>query len=73
MPPTSLSSQATKPDGFVELDIAGMTCAACVRRFDKALRSVDGVQQAQVNLVTQRATVRFETARAELADLSAAV
>ncbi|MCY1071858.1 heavy metal translocating P-type ATPase [Nannocystis sp. RBIL2] len=43
----------------VELPIAGMTCANCVRRIEKALRAVPGVSEATVNLVTQRATVRF--------------
>ena len=43
----------------VELPIAGMTCANCVRRIEKALRAVPGVTEATVNLVTQRATVRF--------------
>lgn len=44
----------------VELDLAGMTCAACVRRVDRALRSVDGVRDADVNLATRRARVSVE-------------
>ena len=43
----------------VELPIAGMTCANCVRRIEKTLRAVPGVSEASVNLVTQRATVSF--------------
>ncbi len=38
-------------------DVDGMTCASCVRRVEKALEKVDGVQQAQVNLATETATV----------------
>ena len=41
----------------IELGVIGMTCAACVRRVDKALRAVDGVRNVNVNLVTHRATV----------------
>jgi len=44
----------------LELAITGMTCAACVRRIEKALRAVPGVAEASVNLVTQRATVQVE-------------
>lgn len=44
----------------VELAISGMTCAACVRRVEKAVRTVPGVHDANVNLVTNRATVSFE-------------
>lgn len=43
-----------------DLPIQGMTCAACVRRVERALTKVEGVEEAVVNLVTQRATVRFD-------------
>jgi P-type Cu+ transporter len=56
-----------------DLDILGMTCAACVRRVDKALRAVPGVQDAHVNLVTNRATVRFDAAVTTQAALEAAI
>ncbi len=46
----------------IELDVRGMTCAACVGRVEKALRAVDGVDGASVNLVTERATVQAGTA-----------
>jgi len=45
------------PSGKVELQIDGMTCAACVRRVEKALTSVPGVSAATVNLSNGRATV----------------
>jgi Cu+-exporting ATPase len=44
-----------------EFDVAGMTCAACARRVEKALGSVDGVVVAVVNLPLEKATVRAET------------
>ncbi|MGN6032332.1 MAG: heavy metal translocating P-type ATPase, partial [Thermomicrobiales bacterium] len=42
------------------LEIEGMTCAACVRRVEKALDTVDGVAAASVNLATERATVSLD-------------
>ena len=39
-------------------DIAGMTCASCVARVERALRAVEGVDAASVNLATERATVQ---------------
>ncbi|WMT86527.1 heavy metal translocating P-type ATPase [Pelagibacterium sp. 26DY04] len=39
------------------LEIEGMTCASCVGRVEKALKLVDGVVDAAVNLATERATV----------------
>ncbi len=41
-----------------ELAVEGMTCASCVGRVEKALKSVSGVTEATVNLATERATVR---------------
>ena len=43
----------------VELDVEGMTCAACAARIEKNLNRLDGVE-ASVNLATEKATVRYE-------------
>ena len=40
-----------------ELQVAGMTCASCVGRVEKALLKVPGVSSASVNLATEKATV----------------
>ena len=42
-----------------ELSVTGMTCAACSARVQRALRRVDGVLEADVNLATERATIRY--------------
>ena len=42
----------------VELDVEGMTCAACAARIETSLNRLDGVE-ASVNLATDKATVRF--------------
>jgi P-type Cu+ transporter len=39
------------------ISVGGMTCAACVRRVEQALKSVDGVTDVAVNLATARATI----------------
>ncbi|HMR72114.1 MAG TPA: copper ion binding protein, partial [Rubrivivax sp.] len=44
------------------LPIAGMTCASCVRRVERALAAVPGVEGAEVNLATEAATVRAPAA-----------
>ncbi len=48
-----------KPPSTVSLSIEGMTCAACVARVERAITKVDGVVAADVNLATERASVRF--------------
>src|SRR5689334_11905210 len=44
----------------IELAIGGMTCASCVRRVERALGKVPGVQSASVNLATERASVTLD-------------
>ncbi|OPY80620.1 MAG: Copper-transporting P-type ATPase [Syntrophus sp. PtaU1.Bin005] len=42
------------------ISVGGMTCAACVRRVENALKKVEGVKDVSVNLATARATVLHE-------------
>ncbi|HWQ12597.1 MAG TPA: heavy metal translocating P-type ATPase [Roseiflexaceae bacterium] len=57
----------------VELPITGMTCASCVRRVERALQKVPGVESASVNLATEQASVSYDPAQASPAQLQAAV
>ncbi len=56
----------------VQLELEGMTCAACAARIEKALNKVDGVE-ASVNLATERAAVRYDDGRVALGELVTAV
>ncbi len=44
----------------LELPITGMTCASCVARNERALRKVEGVDDASVNFATEKATIAFD-------------
>src|SRR6185295_2730818 len=57
----------------IELPITGMTCASCVRRVEKALQRVPGVEAASVNLATEQAAVSYNPAQVAPAQLQAAV
>ncbi|MBY0364207.1 MAG: heavy metal translocating P-type ATPase, partial [Phreatobacter sp.] len=54
----------------IDIVIEGMTCASCVARVERALKTVPGVTAANVNLATERATV---TGTADLASLIGAI
>ena len=56
-----------------EFRVDGMTCASCVGRVERALQGLTGVEAATVNLATEQATVRFDTARVGLPAIVAAV
>ncbi len=60
-------------DETVELGVAGMSCASCVGRVEKALKAVPGVLDAHVNLATERATVRLVGGAGALPRLVAAL
>lgn len=43
-----------------EFKISGMTCAACSSRIERVLSRTEGIDQANVNLVTEKASVEFD-------------
>jgi Cu+-exporting ATPase len=55
------------------LEVAGMHCASCVGRVEKALLAVPGVRSAQVNLATNDAVVVAEPGRFDAVAVAAAV
>jgi Cu+-exporting ATPase len=55
------------------LQVGGMHCAGCVTTVEKALKTVQGVAAAEVNLVTERARVQYDPAAAKPQQLFDAV
>lgn len=45
----------------LDIDVEGMTCAACVTRLEKALSRVPGVRDVTVNLALERASLQVDT------------
>ncbi len=59
---------ASPAQASVELELEGMTCAACAARIESNLNKLDGVE-ANVNLATERASVRFAPQKLDVAAL----
>ncbi|MEX2104581.1 MAG: heavy metal translocating P-type ATPase, partial [Bacilli bacterium] len=57
----------------VDLDIIGMTCAACATRIEKGLNKMDGVSNANINLALESGVVEYSPAEVSVADLIAKV
>ena len=57
----------------VELGVTGMTCAACVNRVERALKKLEGVLEASVNLATERALVKYLPASTGVAQFKRAI
>jgi len=60
-------------DKQITLPVQGMTCASCVSHVGRALKKVPGVEEAQVNLATEKATVRYQDGAASLRSMVDAV
>ncbi|MBO8168609.1 MAG: copper-translocating P-type ATPase [Thermoanaerobacteraceae bacterium] len=56
-----------------ELQLIGMTCAACANRIEKKLNSLPGVTKAVVNFATEKATVEYNSAETGIKDMIKAV
>ena len=55
------------------LAIEGMTCATCALTVEKALNKLDGIQNASVNLATEKATIQYDPAHLSLSEIETAV
>ena len=56
-----------------EIGVGGMTCANCSARVERALNKLPGVLEANVNLATERASVRFAPATLSTDDIAQAI
>ncbi|RAZ79328.1 heavy metal translocating P-type ATPase [Planococcus halotolerans] len=50
----------------IELSLSGMTCAACATRIEKVLSKTNGVIQANVNLASEKATVKYISGKTDV-------
>jgi Cu+-exporting ATPase len=57
----------------VTLPVQGMTCASCVNKVEKALRSLKGVVSVSVNFATERASVEYIPEEVTITNLKRAV
>ncbi|TXN03366.1 cadmium-translocating P-type ATPase [Methylobacterium sp. WL64] len=61
------------PETESRIAVAGMSCASCVGRVERALAALPGVSGASVNLVTGQAAIRHPEGVVSVGDLVAAV
>ncbi|MHB1260450.1 MAG: heavy metal translocating P-type ATPase [Thermoplasmatota archaeon] len=53
--------------------VQGMTCASCVRTIETAVRKLPGIQQADVNLATERLRITADPSKVQPRDVQKAV
>lgn len=57
----------------VVINVGGMTCATCAGKVENALRGLPGVEAADVNLATEKATVVFDPGSTGVEDMVSAI
>ena len=55
------------------LNVEGMTCASCAQTIEKATQKLPGMQEATVNLATEKLTVNYDPSALNLSDITKAV
>ena len=55
------------------LNIKGMNCASCARTIENKLDSLDGTYQVNLNLATEKASVKYDPEKLKIRDLEKAV
>jgi len=58
-----------KPVAETSINIGGMTCAACVRRVEKKLQKLEGVESVVVNLATNTAAVSYDPIKVDIDEI----
>ncbi|MFB3160504.1 heavy metal translocating P-type ATPase [Neobacillus sp. 179-J 1A1 HS] len=59
-------SQALKE---TNLQISGMTCAACALRIEKGLNKLEGVENATVNLALEKSAIKYDPQKLKVEDI----
>lgn len=54
-------------------NIDGMTCASCARAVERATRKLEGVEEANVNLATEKLSITYDPGALTVEDIQAAV
>lgn len=64
---------AEKSKKRAEIKISGMSCASCALNVENSLKGMEGVDEAHVNIGTEKATVEYDPEKLKLAELENAV
>ena len=50
----------------LELKIGGMTCAACAKAVERVTKKLDGVENSNVNIATEKATIQYDKSKVKV-------
>lgn len=64
---------AFNPIKKAEIKISGMSCGHCASRVEKSLKDLIGVENAEVDIETEKATVEYNAEKLDPSELENAV
>ncbi len=53
----------------VDFKICGMTCASCAKAIERAVNKLDGIEDINVNVATERATINYDISKLKLTQI----
>lgn len=53
----------------VDFKIGGMTCASCAKAIERAVNKLDGIEDINVNVATERATINYDISKLKLTQI----
>ncbi len=56
-----------------QFKISGMTCAACAKAAERAVKKIDGVAEADVNFATEKMTIAYDDTKVDVGNIKDAV
>ena len=57
----------------LEIKIGGMTCASCAKAVERATKKLDGVENASVNIATEKANIEYDSSKVKLSQIKSAI
>ncbi|WP_270647100.1 heavy metal translocating P-type ATPase [Paeniclostridium hominis] len=60
----------TQKDSY---QITGMTCASCAKAVERAVKKIDGVEDQNVNIATEKMTIQYDKNKVSFDDIKSAV
>ena len=62
-----------RPEKKLDIGVEGMTCAACSAAVERATKKIDGVENAAVNLMTNRVSLEYDPSKVKLSEIKKAI
>ena len=50
-----------------------MTCASCAKAVERATKKLDGVENASVNIATEKANIEYDSSKVKLSQIKSAI